>query len=276
MALGKKLDSIIGDYFGQESISVDSNHQRIEEIEIASIGLNPYQTRRRFDSDSIKYLAQDIAKNGLIQPIVVMEVNGNYQLIAGERRLRAYQELKLPTIPCIIKYNVTIQQQAILMAMENLQREDLSAIEKAETYQMLLRTSKISTAELAKDLGYSEQYLKNHLRLLELEEVVKDALLHKKMTEGQARHLVHESKSVQEQLTKRIITEQLTVKEISALLKESNQKPQAKSTETSYSKHHKINKMLFLKAQRLCQEIEGATMKCLGDDNKGKITIKWG
>ena len=275
MALGKKLDGIITDYFGQETVNLKSNGQEVQLIPIADITLNPHQTRRIFDEKKIRTLAQDIEKSGLIQPIVVLQKSGSFQLVAGERRLRACKLLMKTHVQAVVKHNLSESQQAIMMAMENLQREDLSPIEKAETFQLLQKYNQWDQQQLAEYMGVSVQYIKNYLRLLTLSDAAKEALLQRDLTEGQARHLVNLSEAEQKTMVERIIREELTVKEIQAILKRKEaDKPLSQTP--AYTKYHKLDDNLVKKAQKLSSFIPNSNLSCKGDETKGKIVISWG
>jgi ParB family chromosome partitioning protein len=287
MPLGKNLSNIIGDYFGEETVALNQNPTRTVDFDekttaanilISEIGPNPFQTRTNFEFEKIQSLAESIRENGLIHPIVVLrrkEPGDNlpYVLLAGERRLRACKMLNFTEILAVIKTEDTLSQsqQALLTAAENLQREDLSPLELAQTFAMLMKTQNLSEDGLATLLGYSAQHIKNYIRLLTLSSPVQQALLEKKLTEGQARHLVGLPESRQQEILEQILLKQLTVKEIVALL---NKRP----TPAPIVKNavHNLPNEIINRAQKLAEHFPGAKLKCTGDEKKGKIVIQWG
>jgi ParB family chromosome partitioning protein len=289
--LGKSLNNIIDDYFNQEQESQlndeSSNIQsEVREIEISSIKISEYQTRTNFDEEKIQKLSENIKTQGLIQPVVVLQkkitnsTKPEYTLLAGERRLRAVKRLNQTTILAVIRREETLTepQQAMLSAMENLQREDLSPIEMAQTFKMLTLTQGINELELAEMLGNSEQYVKNYLRLLTLHKNVQKALSERLLSEGQARSLTSLEEDLQLKVLNKILEQNLTVKEIQALVK--NLKEKASKTIT---KKPTLKSFTHPQAMEIMNKVEKITeyfgkkakMKCTGDDKQGKIVISW-
>jgi ParB family transcriptional regulator, chromosome partitioning protein len=294
MALGKSLDSILGDYFGDEVVTLDKKQQvqvttletRADSGDIAGsivslpvdiIEPSPYQSRTTFDDEKILSLAKSIKKGGLIHPIVVLQkLDGGYMLIAGERRLRAIKSLGHKEILAIVKQEKSLSesQHSLLTAMENLQREDLNPIELADTYVVLMQTQNLDEDGLGKLLQHSTQYVRNYLRLLKLSLPVKEALVSRKIGEGQARHLIGLSEEKQKELLDLIIQKDLTVREIAEVLK--NSKNKLKQANKFIPNYHKVSNVYFKKAQALAANFPGSKLKVSGDDNKGKILISWG
>jgi ParB family chromosome partitioning protein len=297
MPLGKSLGNLLGDYFGDEAITLnqlepDQNiqfdeHTQMVRVPIESIKLNPFQTRTQFDFEKIQTLAQSIKQNGLIHPIVVLRrtqtvienepaTAPTYMLLAGERRLRATKILEWSHIWAVVKdeANLSSAQQAMITAMENLQREDLSPIELARTFEMLMKTQGINEEQLAQTMGNSTQHIKNYLRLLTLSLPVQQALLDRVIGEGQARHLVGLPETRQIDVLSVIIEKSLTVKEIIELLKKEAGTP----TPIPVSKNlpHNLNPEVITRAQKLAEQFPKSKLKCTGDDKKGKIVISWG
>ncbi len=242
MALGKSLGNILGDYFGQETVNlqnVDANFDQntsIVLLPINKIQSSPYQTRSVFEDKKINSLAESIKESGLIHPILVikkdLESTGEevkqfeYILLAGERRLRACKSLGYTNILAIVKpfESLSSKQQAMLAAVENLQREDLSPIEMAGTFLMLMQTQNFDELELANNLGHSLQYVKNYIRLLTLDGKIQQALLERSIGEGQARFLVGLEPELQNKILDFILEHSLTVKEISELTRKTKEK----------------------------------------------------
>ena len=140
-------------------------NKQIQDIELDKIVPNRYQPRREFSDDSIKELAETLDKDGLLQPIVVREDGEDqYEIIAGERRYRAAKSLNWETIPAIVN-NMNDDQAASLALIENLQREDLNPIDEAKAYTNLMKLNDLTQTALAKDMGKSQSYVANKLRL---------------------------------------------------------------------------------------------------------------
>lgn len=158
-------------------------------ISIDKIKANPFQPRKEFDEKALRELTESIQRNGLIQPIVVREVDGGYQILAGERRFRAVESIGLPTIAAIVK-NLNDEEMQTLSIIENLQREDLNPIELAESMQSLIRDLGYSQDKLASQLGKDRSTVTNALRLLELPEEIKKDVVSKKLSSGHARALL--------------------------------------------------------------------------------------
>ena len=163
------------DKFLERKVSSEDN--TIRDLEISQIKPSQYQPRRTFAPDQLTELAQSLAKNGLLQPIVVRKVGAQqYEIIAGERRFRAAQQLKWTTIPALVR-NYSDQQSASLALIENLQRQDLNPIEEARAYKKLAAMNNLRQEDLAAQLGKSQSYIANKLRLLKLDATVQQALI---------------------------------------------------------------------------------------------------
>lgn len=188
-----------------------SDEDVLKEIKIDNIVPNKYQPRHEFDDDKIIELADSISQNGLLQSITVRELgNGLYELIAGERRLRALRYLKWESTKAIVK-ELTDEQMATLALIENIQREELTPIEEANAYQQLLDINNITQEELAKSLGKTQATVANKIRLLKLCPKVIDAISTKKITERHGRAMVKLEPAVQENILRQILTQNLNV-----------------------------------------------------------------
>lgn len=183
----------------------------LREVFIDKIIPNKYQPRREFDEYKIIELSESIKQNGLLQSITVRDLgNGFYELIAGERRLRALQYLEYDKTKAIVK-ELTDEQMATLSLIENIQREELSPIEEAVAYQKLLEINNITQEELAKSLGKTQATIANKIRLLKLSKKVIDAIITKKITERHGRAMVKLEKNVQEKILQQILMQNLNV-----------------------------------------------------------------
>jgi len=194
--LGRGLNSLIPSRKPSTAYVTDpklheaiEGHDRISQLPVDNIFPNPHQPRQVFDIAALEGLAESIKEHGIIQPIVVTKKDDDsYELIAGERRLKASKMAGLKTIPGIIR-DLSEQKKMEFALIENLQREDLNALEIAIAYQKLEDEFNLSHAELAKKVGKSVSVIINHLRMLNLRDEVKEAILAGKLTEGHARTL---------------------------------------------------------------------------------------
>ena len=158
-------------------------------IDIHKIEANEHQPRTHFENEKIQELAVSIQQNGLLQPIVVRPYHGKYQIVVGERRYRACLLAGIEEVPCLVQ-NYDEQQTATAAIVENIQRENLSAIEEALAYQQILDTQNITQEELAQKVGKKQSTIANKLRLLQLPMTVQEAVRRKDITERHARALL--------------------------------------------------------------------------------------
>ena len=183
----------------------------LKEISIEKIVPNKYQPRNEFSEEKIKELAESIRQNGLLQSITVRDIGGGfYELIAGERRLRALKYLNTVSTKAIVK-ELTDDQMATLALIENIQREQLTPIEEAYAYQELLNINNLTQEELAKSLGKTQATIANKLRLLKLSDRVINAINSKKITERHGRAMVKLEHHAQEKILQQILTQNLNV-----------------------------------------------------------------
>lgn len=175
--------------FLRDSTSRDSG-KKLEEIQVSKIVPNPNQPRKTFDDESIAELAQSIRQVGLIQPLVVRRQGDVYELIAGERRLRAIKLLELERVTCIVQNDIVDESSAMMALIENLQRENLNFFEEAQCYSDLIDTYSLTQEALAEKLGKSQSSIANKLRVLKLPPAVKEAMTDAGLTERHARALL--------------------------------------------------------------------------------------
>lgn len=204
------------------------NEDEVVQLEVEKIIPNQFQPRTMFDDSKINELAQTLKTHGIIQPIVVRNLEDNkYEVIAGERRLRAAKSLEWDKIPAIIR-NLTDTETASVALIENIQREQLTAIEEASAYVQLLELHGLTQEALAQRLGKSQSTVANRIRLLKLSQPVQEALLNKEITERHGRTLLKLDDELQSLYLKRIIDEDLNVKELEQLINSSNSKEKPK------------------------------------------------
>lgn len=208
---------------------------RVYTLPVAQVKANPHQPRREFDELALKELAASLKTNGVIQPIVVRKAGDGYELIAGERRLRAAKLAGLETVPAIVK-DVDGLTQAQLALVENIQRENLNPIDRAEAYKVLLDQMGLSHAELALRLGEDRSSISNHLRLLELAVPVRELLRSGKLSLGHAKVLAGVADVLeQERLGKLVVEQGLSVRNLETVLQ--GKPAAAKPTKAPASAH---------------------------------------
>lgn len=219
--LGRGLGAIFGDNIDDVLNEISAGESEIKgqksTIPVNNVRPNPYQPRKVFNDDSIKELSESIKEHGVFQPILVRESIQGYELIAGERRLRASKLAGLKEIPAItLEFNDTEMMEISLL--ENIQREDLSAIEEAEAYQKLIENLGYTQEELAKRISKSRSYVTNTMRLLKLPSEVKQMVQANEISYGHARALINiEDEDEQIELAKKTVKEGLTVRAIEKL-----------------------------------------------------------
>jgi len=197
-------------------LSERSGQEEVRQIRVDDIVPSPYQPRSVFDEERIEELCRTIRTHGVIQPIIVREKNGKYELIAGERRWRAVRKLGFEHVPAIVR-NLNDSQAASMSLIENLQREELTAIEEAMAYQQLIQLHGLTQESLAQRLGKSQSTIANKIRLLQLGEPVRRALLERKVTERHARALLAlPNEELQNKVLQEILDKDLTVKQTEA------------------------------------------------------------
>lgn len=198
----------------EKKIYETANREEIVDIKLSDLRPNPYQPRKAFDEEALEELASSIKEHGVIQPVIIKKTIKGYEIIAGERRVRASEKAGLETVPAIVR-NFTDAQMMEIALLENLQRENLSAIEEALAYQLMLEKLKITHEELAKKVGKSRSHITNILGLLRLPKEVQDMIISKKLSMGHARVLskLEDSNQIIETATK-IINQKIPVREL--------------------------------------------------------------
>lgn len=205
-------------------------------VPIEKIVANPYQPRIEFNQEGLMDLAQSIRENGLIQPITLKENNGYYEIIAGERRYRACRMIGMVEVPANVM-DINEAQMAELALVENIQREDLSAIEEAKAYVQIMKVSGCTQSELAMKMGKSQSAVANKIRLLNLSENVQNAVSGKIITERHARSLIGMDKKKQEEMLDKIVKKGLNVSQTENLIK---QEKKEKATVKGFTREIKV------------------------------------
>ena len=198
-------------------MGLDMNNE-IVKIDIEKVIPNIYQPRKYFSEEAIEELAQSIIQFGIIQPLTVRKMGEVFELVAGERRLRAAKLANLETVPCNI-IDITDSESAQIALLENLQREDLNYIEEAEAYYNLINDHNFTQDELAKRMGKKQSTIANKLRLLKLSADVRQLCLENKLTERHARALLTvPSEDLQLKIVKSVVKDELNVKKTEELI----------------------------------------------------------
>jgi len=233
MALGRGLGEILTeveeayekDLRDTESFELETKGAKLDELPVESISANPFQPRKHFDEAALEELSQSIAEHGLLQPIVVMEKEDGYLLIAGERRLRAHKLAKLTHIKAIIA-NVDIDDIKLreLALIENIQRENLNAIELAKSYAELIDVHNITHDELSSVVHKSRSQITNTMRLLTLSPYVQEQLIEDKITQGHAKVLVGLDEKKQKIIIDSVIGQKLSVRDTENMVKKHKEK----------------------------------------------------
>ncbi len=230
------------------------DERRIEQISVDTIKPNPYQPRGQFDLESLEELAASISHYGLIQPITVREVDGHFELIAGERRFRASKLLGLKEIPAIVMRS-DHRSSAMMALIENVQRRDLNFLEVAEGYQRLLEIHGFTQQELAERVGKSQSTISNKMRLLSLSPTIRENVIAARLTERHTRILLSiEDEKDRMGLLDQMISKGLTVREAEKLL-ENRQKNRRKRQKVTYKvKQYKLLSNTVKQALALIQK----------------------
>lgn len=261
--LGKGLQALIPE--------MEEHRQDSIEIKIRDIHPNQYQPRRDFDLEKLQELADSIKEHGVIQPIVVTPFNKGYQIVAGERRWRAASMIGLKEIPAVIK-EYTQQQLMEIALIENLQREDLNAIEEASAYKQLIEEFSLTQEELGKRLGKSRPYIANTLRLLTLSTDLQDLIRNNQLSPGHGRALLSiEDPKVRDQIAKKVMEEKLSVRDLERLVQNLKKKKKVKRTDNTRTKSPFI-----IELEENLQRILGTKVNIHRNRNKkGKIEIEY-
>lgn len=244
-ALGRGLESLLGDAAQVYSKELGFDLNRVEQIEIALIETNPYQPRKNFDEQALQELASSIQEYGLIQPIIVLKKSVNsYLLIAGERRLRATKMLGETDIKAVI-LDTDESKLRELALIENIQREDLNPIELANSYKDLIEALDITQEELAKYIHKSRTQITNTLRLLNLNKDTQKLIIEGKITQGHAKILVGLDKDDEKMVVDTIVGQKLNVRDTEKITQKLKKNEQCEAQDENWQKEfEKFQKQL--------------------------------
>ena len=260
--LGKGLEALIPKVEQKEK-------GLVIEIDIESITPNLFQPRKNFDKEKMEELKGSIKKHGIIQPIVVRKMANGYEIVVGERRLKAAKEIGLKRIPAIIK-SINNEKSLEIALVENIQREDLNPVEQANAFKRLIDEFKLTQQELAEATGKSRALVTNTIRLLKLNPAIQKNISEGKISFGHAKLLLSiEDEEVQKAVCDRIIANDLSVRDTERLIKniEKVQKKQFKVKNITIERFPEVEGKL--------RDILGTKISILYDGKKGNISIEF-
>ena len=262
--LGKGLGSLLA----ANPLVEPVDSQRIVQLSPGVIAVNRLQPRHDFNQDSLQELADSIKECGILQPLIVAKTTAGYELIAGERRLRAAKILGLPTVPVIVR-SVDEQQKLALALIENIQRENLSLLEEAAAYRRLLDEFKVTQEDLSKRLGKARSTISNVLRLLNLPPSAQQALRDGQINFGQAKVLAGIEPSKQQQALTDMTTGHTTVVEAVKMARDMGGRVQAKTAAIQNDSYNDKGKEFLLR------EFFQAKIKIVRQARGGQIVISF-
>ncbi len=275
-ALGRGLGALLEDSpakYKSQDILPEVAKTGIFEIPLEEIQVNPYQPRVHFDKDALQELAESIKVQGIIQPITVRKLAPNeYQLISGERRFQASKLAGLKAVPAYVR-TANDQQMLEMALIENIQRENLNALEIAQSYQRLLAECNLKQEELGDRVGKNRTTVNNYLRLLKLPPTIQAAIRDQQLSMGHARALINiEDVDKQLAIFKKAVEEELSVRKVEALVKSLNEGKPEKETEKpglDPVKKYEMNKI----QQRLASHFGTKVALKADQKNRGEIKI---
>jgi ParB family chromosome partitioning protein len=291
-ALGRGLSALLSDSPTDERLEVDSIPVNLEapetahaqaapaiptsgmtEIPVAEIEVNPFQPRTHFDQEALLELAESITVHGIIQPITVRRLSDHqYQLISGERRFQASKLAGLETIPAYIR-SANDQQMLEMALIENIQRENLNAIEIALSYQRLMTECSLKQEELGERVGKNRTTVTNYLRLLKLPPDIQIAVRDNKLSMGHARAIINvENADQQLYIFKQAVNEDLSVRKVEELVRDLSQRSSSKSTPTETAASAPASREIAQLQTRLSSHF-GTRVVVKSDGKKGDIRI---
>ncbi len=265
--LGKGLKALFPDDITIED--EEEKNKKFIEIDVNFIKPNPYQPREDFSEEQLIELKNSIREKGIIQPVTVRKVNDGYELIAGERRLRAAKEIGIEKIPAYILSVYGKEELLEISIIENIQRTDLNPIELAKSYKRLIDECNLNQQDLAKKVSVDRSTIANLLRLLKLPDEVRESLKRGEITTGHARTLISlESPGIQINLLKKIIKNQMSVRELETIVYK-----KTKPKEEKKSPKHGKKKLWVSKFENRIRDVLGTKVIIKEKKEKGFIKI---
>lgn len=240
------------------------------DIPVSDIKRNPYQPRGRFEIEELRMLSESVAQHGILQPIVVTEVPGGYQLIAGERRTRAAELAGMTMIPAVVR-SAGEQEQLALALVENLQRSDLNAMDEARAFRQLMDEFGLTQEDVARRVGRSRPAITNTLRLLQVSPEVQDAVEDRRISEGHARALASLDDHAAQDLALGLVEERsLSVRQTEQLVREVAAGSQLQSAARPQEADPDIERL-----EADLRDALGTKVSLMAGRRGGRITITW-
>jgi ParB family transcriptional regulator, chromosome partitioning protein len=259
-----------------DSSTASSSQNSLSSLPIDEIQPNPFQPRSKIASEDIQDLKQSIESYGILEPLVVAQTPAGYQIIAGERRWRAARELGLTNVPVVIR-KTTPRGMLEMAIVENVQRVDLSAIERAQAFQQLLRDFGYNQQQISAKVGKSASYVNNSLRLLKLPDAVKDGLVGGQITEGHARAILGvDDEKLQVEIYKMLLKENGSVRraeELARKFRDLNDIAPKRPGKTNRVKDDRLDIWQEQLTQTFVPYVRKAKVKLARSDRQTKITI---
>ncbi|MFF2754493.1 ParB/RepB/Spo0J family partition protein [Psychrobacillus sp. NPDC058041] len=260
--LGKGLNAL----FPGEDLN---QSEKVERISLIKIKPNPFQPRKIFEEEAMTDLCESIKEHGILQPIIVRKKGSKYEIVVGERRFRASELAGLDEIPAVVR-ELNDQQMMEIAILENLQREDLTAIEEAEAYQNLMENLSLTQEQLAFRLGKSRPHIANHIRLLSLPQEVRNAISNGELSMGHGKALLGLKKKKNIPLIMlKTLKENLNVRQLEALVQRLNENVPRET------KKEEKKDIFTVEKETELRELLGTSVSIIKGKNKGKIEIEF-
>ncbi|XOQ14045.1 MAG: Chromosome partitioning protein ParB [Shouchella clausii] len=261
--LGKGLQA----FFPEQE---DTQEEQIVQVDLADVRPNPYQPRKTFSEEALKELSNSIREHGILQPVTVRKAIKGYEIVMGERRVKAAKQAGLKQIPVIVQ-ELDENKMMEIALIENLQREDLNPIEEAIAYEKLMEHTNSTQEQLAKRLGKSRPHIANHMRLLQLPKVVQEFISVGKLTMGHGRALLGlQDKQKLSQLLEKVLQDKLSVREVEQLVQRLNEHVPRETKQVKV----KLPPIIKEQQERL-RDTLGTSVLIKPGKKKGKIEIDY-
>ncbi|MGO4889027.1 ParB/RepB/Spo0J family partition protein [Anaerobacillus sp. MEB173] len=261
--LGKGLDALLPQVD-------DEKNEEVKEVKLSELRPNPYQPRKTFSEEAIAELRESIINHGILQPIIARKSIKGYEIVVGERRFRAAEAAGLEAIPVVVR-ELSESQVMELALIENLQREDLNPLEEATAYQKLMDHLQVTQEQLASRLGKSRPHIANHLRLLQLPNVIQQLIADGKLSMGHGRAMLGlKNKEKLAPLAQKVIAEKLSVRQLEQLVQKLNENVPRET------KKKLIESTPFIREKEsVLRERFGTAVSIKKNKKKGKIEINF-
>lgn len=259
--LGRGLSALIGETGGSDGLGLDGRRQ---EVAVAEIVASPFQPRREFDGEGLRDLAESIKLHGIIQPVVVRQVPEGFQLVVGERRVRAAKLAGLERVPVVVR-TLTDRQVMEIALVENLQRSDLNPMEECLAYRRLIEEFAWTQEEIGARVGRSRSHIANYLRLLQLSDVVQGMITRQLLSVAHAKVLLSVDEEKRDAVAERAVREGWTVRQLQSFLDRGESAPS-----------RRVEKDVHVRAvETELRRRFGTKVTVRGDANKGRIEIPY-